>query len=402
MAEPAVVLRAGRERSLRRRHPWVFSGAVARVEGRPGAGDVVAVLSATGERLGWAAYSPESQIVARLWTFEPADRVDADFVTARVLASAARRAGLAERTDAARLVYSESDGLPGLIVDRFGAVAVVQLLAAGMEPWRDVIADALAGVPEVQSVYERSDAEVRSKEGLGTRTGRLRGDEPPELVEIDEDGRRYVVDVRHGHKTGFYLDQRDNRRLVEQLAPGRRVLDVFAYTGGFSVAAAVGGAATVTSVDSSAPSLALAAEALARNGGGAAGGPGGPSGVEQVAADAFSDLRQRRDRGERYDLVVLDPPKLAGSAAQVNRATRAYKDLNLQALRLLGPGGLLVTFSCSGAISDDLFQKVVFGAALDTGADVAIVGRLTQASDHPVRLSVPESAYLKGLVALVQ
>jgi 23S rRNA (cytosine1962-C5)-methyltransferase len=293
-------------------------------------------------------------------------------------------------------VYSESDGLPGLIVDRFAGVAVLQLLAAGMEPWRDVVADALAGLPAVEAVYERSDADVRSKEGLAPRTGGLRGDEPPEVVEIAEDGRRYLVDVRHGHKTGFYLDQRDNRRLVQQLASGRRVLDVFAYTGGFSVAAAVGGAASVTSVDSSAPALGLAAQALARN------GIAAPGRAEQVVADAFTDLRQRRDRGERYDLIVLDPPKLAGSAAQVNRATRAYKDLNLQALRLLGPGGLLATFSCSGAITDDLFQKVVFGAALDAGADVAIVGRLSQASDHPVRLSVPESAYLKGIVGLVQ
>ena len=399
-AEPTVHLRAGRDRSVRRRHPWVFSGAVARVTGDPAPGTTVLVRDDAGAALGRAAWSPQSQLVARMWTFQPDERVDEAFVAARVTAAAARRAPLGVRTNAARLVFSESDGVPGCTVDRYGPVAVCQLLSAGADHHREAIADALAALPGITSVVERSEAAVRAKEGLPPVTGLLRGDDvasspsAEDGVPVTEDGRTYLVDVGTGHKTGFYLDQRDNRTLVAGLARDRHVLDVCSFTGGFTVAALQGGAASVTAVDSSGPALAQARRTVA-----AAGGAGDVT-VTFVEADAFSELRRlrREHAGPPFDLIVLDPPKLAASQQQVDRATRAYKDLNLQAFHLLAPGGLLVTFSCSGSVDAALFQKVVFGAALDAGRDAQVVGRLTQAGDHPVLLSFPEAEYLKGLV----
>ena len=391
-SEPTLTLRPGRDRSVVRRHPWIFSGGVARVTGDPAPGDTVLVRSAEGAALGRAAYSPRSQLVGRLWTFDADEAVDEAMLAGRVAAAAGRRAGLAARTDGVRLVFAESDGLPGVVADRFGDHVVVELTAAGADRWRDALADAFAALPGVAGVYERSDAAVRSKEGLAERTGLLRGADPPELVTIVEDGRSYLVDVRRGHKTGFYLDQRDARAAVQALAAGRRVLDAFAYTGGFSVAAAVGGATEVVTVDSSAPSLALAAQNLARN---------GADGGGLCEADAFAELRRRRDAGERFDLIVLDPPKLAARAEQVDKASRAYKDANRVALGLLNPGGLLATFSCSGAVDDALFQKILFGAALDARSDARIVRRFHQAEDHPVALTFPEASYLKGLLLQV-
>ena len=388
-AEPTLTLRPGREKSVVRRHPWVFSGGVAKVSGDPGPGATVVVESSDGHVLGRAAYSPQSQLAARLWTFDAATVVDDAFIAARVAAAAGRRSALATRTDGVRLVFAESDGLPGVVADRFGPWVVLELTATGADRWRDVLGDAFAALPGVQGVYERSDAAVRRKEGLSERTGVLRGDEPPELVTITEDGRTYAIDVRRGHKTGFYLDQRDARAAVQARSAGGRVLDVFAYTGGFSVAAWAGGATEVVTVDSSGPSLAVAAENLRRNGHPTHG---------LCEADAFAELRARRDAGERFDLIVLDPPKLANSAAQVDKASRAYKDLNRVALGLLNPGGHLATFSCSGAVSDDLFQKIVFGAVLDARRDAWIVQHFHQAEDHPVALTFPEAAYLKGLL----
>jgi 23S rRNA (cytosine1962-C5)-methyltransferase len=391
-AVPTIELLPGRDRPVRRRHPWVFSGGVARVTGGPGLGETVLVRSADGEPLGWAAYSPTSQLRARMWTFDPDETVDGAFVAGRIRASWARRASLLERTDGVRVVYAESDGLPGLIADRYADVVVCELTSAGADRWRPVIIEALAGLPGVRTVYERSDLAVRAKEGLEPRSGLAWGEEPPGLVEFREEPWRFAVDVRRGHKTGFYLDQRVARRTVADLARGRRVLNLFAYTGAFSVAAAWGGATEVVSVDSSAPSLALAAENLRRN---------GLSDGGLVEADAFGELRRLRSLGERFDMVVVDPPKLASSERQVDKASRAYKDLNLVATQILAPDGLMVTFSCSGAMSDDLFQKVVFGATLDAGREARIEARLHQASDHPVALTVPESAYLKGLVCRV-
>lgn len=373
-----------------RRHPWVFSGAVARVEGSPAPGATVTVRAADGTVLGSAAYSPESQILARMWTFDPSAVVDDSLVTGAVLAASDRRSALLSGdTDSARLVFSEADDVPGLVADRYGDTVVCQFTTAGADAWRDVLADALYDLPGVECVYERSDADVREREGLQPRVGLLRGREPSPDLAAHEAGFRFAVDPTGGHKTGFYLDQRNARAEVARLAGGRRVLNVFSYTGAFSVIAAARGAASVTSIDSSAPALALAARNSELN---------GVDVGELMEADAFTALRGLRDRARQYDLICLDPPKLANSERQLDKASRAYKDLNLLALKLLAPGGLLLTWSCSGAMSMDLFQKVVAGAALDARRTARIVGRLHQPGDHPVPLAFPEAEYLKGLV----
>ena len=395
MSSPVITLRPGRERSLSRRHPWIFSGAIARVGDDPQPGDTVLIESSSKEPLGLAAYSPHSQIRARMWTFanggEIAETVDDAFVAARVVAAAARRADLfaGGSTDGARLVFSEADGLPGLIADRYGDTVVVQFTTVGAERWREVMADALAGLDGVGSVFERSDADVREREGLEPRIGLLRGDAPSSDLVVHEDGRRFGIDVTGGHKTGFYLDQRNARRAIPHFAAGARVLNVFSYTGAFSVIAAASGAASVSSIDSSGPALAVAARNASLN---------SIDIGELVEADAFTALRGLRDRARQYDLILLDPPKLANTEQQVDKATRAYKDLNLLAIKLLAPGGVLLTFSCSGAMTAELFQKVVAGAALDARREVRIIDRLAQPSDHPVPLAFPEAEYLKGLV----
>jgi len=384
-----LVLKAGKERSLRRRHPWVFSGAVDRVAGPCEPGDTARVVTSDGSFVAWAAYSPASQIVARVWSFDEAEPVDEAFFGRRIAAAASARSGLTTRTDAMRLVFAESDGLPGVVVDRYGGVAVMELTTSGAERWREALADAVLALGGIASVYERSDVDVRAREGLESVVGVVRGAAPPGVIEIHEDGLRFGVDVYHGHKTGFYLDQREARSTVRSLASGRRVLNVFGYTGGFSVAALAGGAETVVTIDSSGPSLLLAAGNLERNGYTTDG---------LVEADAFGELRRLRDAGAQFDLVIVDPPKLVHRQHQVDRGARAYKDLNWLACRLLSPGGVLVTFSCSGLLSTELHQKIVADAALDAHRDVQIIGRLQQASDHPVLLSFPESQYLKGLI----
>ena len=402
VGEPSLFLGSGRERSLLRRHPWIFTGAVKRVEGGPATGETIAVRTDRGRFLARAAYSPSSQIVARVWSWDGDDVIDEAFIAGRVQRAAAARSDLVERTDAFRAVFAESDGLPGVIADRYDDHVVVQLSSAGAEHWRPAVAEALAALPGVNGVSERSDLDVRQREGLPPRTGHLAGDAPPPAITIAErppaegPGWTFLADVATGHKTGFYLDQRENRLTVAELAAGRRVLDLFCYTGGFTVAAVAGGAASVVAVDSSAPALELAARNVERNR-----GPDPVDDISFVQADVFTHLRRLRDQGARFDLIVADPPKLARSASQLNRATRAYKDLNLLALKLLAPGGVLVTFSCSGLMTEDLFQKVLFGAALDAGRDAQVIGRLTQATDHPVLLTFPEAGYLKGLVLRV-
>jgi 23S rRNA (cytosine1962-C5)-methyltransferase len=390
---PSLWLRPNRERSLKRLHPWVFSGAVAKVDGSPAPGQTVVVRAGDGTPFGLAAFSPESQIRARMWTFDAEQTVDGAFVTERVHAAAARRDGLLSggTTDSARLVFSEADGVPGLVADRYGDTVVCQLTTVGAEAWRDVLGDALASLPGVACVYERSDADVREREGLGPRVGLLRGHEPSPDLMAHEAGFRFAVDVAGGHKTGFYLDQRNARAAVALAAPGRRVLNVFAYTGAFSVIAATRGATEITSIDSSGPALAVAARNAELN---------GVDIGELVEADAFTALRGLRDRAKQYDLICLDPPKLANTEGQLDKASRAYKDLNLLAVKLLAPGGMLMTWSCSGAMTMDLFQKVVAGAALDAKRTVRIVDRLHQPSDHPIPLPFPEAEYLKGLVLI--
>ncbi len=386
---PALVLKPGREKSLVRRHPWVFSGAIERVVAKPEAGTTVAVRSAAGAFLAWAAYSPSSQIRARVWSWDEHASIDAAFLRARVAAAIARRAGLAAATDAARLVHAEADGLPGVVCDRYAGLAVFQFASAGAEGFRSAIVDAVLEVTGCAAAYERSDLEVRSLEGLVPRAGPLRGGSAEPTVTIAEHGLEYRVDVAHGHKTGFYLDQRANRARIRALAGGRDALDCFCYTGGFALSALAGGARSVLAIDSSAAALELARENARRNGFTAA---------TWLEADVFAALRKLRDEGRAFDLIVLDPPKFAPTAAHAERAARAYKDINLLALKLLRPAGLLATFSCSGGVSPELFQKIVAGAAADAGAEVRLVERLQAGDDHPVTLAFPEGEYLKGLL----
>jgi 23S rRNA (cytosine1962-C5)-methyltransferase len=393
IVDPQLIIVAGREKSLLRRHPWIFSGAVATVKGRPAAGQTVDVLGQGGHWLARAAYSPKSQIMGRVLTFDAQEAVEEDFFLRRIAESAGRRVEFEAASNALRLVHSESDGLPGLILDRYAGVLVFQLLTAGMEFWRAAIIAALRSLFPDDAILERSDADVRAKEGLAARVEIVHG-HIPELVEIHENGVKYLVDVQAGHKTGFYLDQRDSRQAVGRAARGLAVLNSFCYTGGFGLAALGGGAAHVTQLDASAPALALAESNRDLNGFAA-------DSMDTVCGDAFQILRGWHKEGRRFDLIVLDPPKFVDSKASLNRACRGYKDVNLCAMRLLAPGGRLFTFSCSGLMEDALFQKIVADAALDAGRDGRIVRRLTQAPDHPVSLAFPEGAYLKGLEVLV-
>ncbi|MEW6218356.1 MAG: class I SAM-dependent methyltransferase [Thermodesulfobacteriota bacterium] len=391
-----VVLKPGRDKSVRRRHPWIFSGAVARVDGEPAAGATVKVVAADGRLLGRGAYSPLSQILVRLWSLDPVEAIDDAFWQRRLARCLARRQDLASRDDATayRLVNGEGDGLPGLVVDRYGDFLVCQLLAAGPEAWRATIVDTLGALVPVAGIFERSDAGVRAKEGLAPRVGLLAGEEPPAWIPIVEGPCRFQVDVRSGHKTGFYLDQRDNRARVTALAAGREVLNAFAYTGAFGISALAGGATRVTNLETSAAALAQAA-VHARDNGFAA------ERLESLEADVFVALRRFRDMGRFFDCIILDPPKFAESASQVPAASRGYKDINLLAMKLLRPDGLLVTFSCSGHVSPEIFEAIVAEAARDAGRDPQVLARLGQPADHPFTLHFPEGSYLKGLICRV-
>lgn len=385
-----LILKPGREKSLKRRHPWVFSGAVAKVTGKPESGETIEVHSSDGEFLAVAAYNRQSQIVARVWAWEKRE-IDAAFFRERVERAAALRAHLLPDCNALRLVHAESDGLPGVVVDRYGDIVVLQLSSAGAMHWRDTITDAIDHAARPKTIFERSDADVLALEGIEPRVGLLRGAPPPQVV-VDEAGAKFEVDVPHGHKTGFYLDQRANRLRFRTLAKGREVLDCFAYTGGFTVNAFAGGASTVTAIDSSGPALELLAHNVALN---------QLPKAECVEGDVFQLLRKLRDQARSFDAIVLDPPKFAPTAAHAEKAARAYKDINLLAFKLLKPGGLLFTFSCSGGVSRDLFQKIVAGAALDAGVDAQIIEQLSAGADHPVALNFPEGEYLKGLICCV-
>ena len=392
-----LILKPGRERSLLRRHPWIFEGAVERLDGRAKSGDTVEVLAADGRPLGKAAWSPDSRIRARMWSFNPAESIDDAFVKRRVSAALARRAVIPELAgqQGLRLIHAESDGLPGVICDRYGDILVLAFSSAGAEKWRAAITAALLKMTGCARVYERSDADLRTLEGLELRCGWLHGSAPEQGIVIEEHGVRMEVDVVAGHKTGFYLDQRENRLLLRTLAAQRSVLNCFCYTGGFSLQALAGGATRVLSLDSSGPALEAARRNLALNPQLAAGR------AEWREADVFEELRALRAAGETFDLVVLDPPKFAPSPAHAEKAARAYKDINLNAFKLLAPGGLLMSYSCSGGVGIELFQKIVAGAALDAQIEARIVRRLTASADHPVLLDFPEGEYLKGLVCAV-
>jgi len=393
----SIRLRDGKERSLQRRHPWVFEGSIAK--GQADAGETVRVEAHDGRFLAWGAYSPSSMIRVRAWSFVEAERIDRAFFERRIATAVALRARLPIASDGLRLVHGEADGLPGLIVDRYADVLSAQFLSAGTERWKATLADLLLAATGCTRLYERSDASVRGLEGLAPAKGWLRGGDDAlrgSEVTIREHGWQFTVDVAEGHKTGFYLDQRDNRALFARRVREfgvQRVLNGFCYTGGFSVAALAGGASHVVSVDSSAPALDKARTHVALNGFAAAS-------AEFVDADVNAFLRAQLESGASFDAIVLDPPKFAPSAAHADRAARAYKDINRLALKLLTPGGLLFTFSCSGGINADLFHKIVAGAGLDAGVDGVLLDRMSGACDHPTTINFPEGEYLKGLVIL--
>jgi len=386
-------LKAGRERSLLRRHPWVFSGAIEEVVGSPQSGATVRVCAADGKFLAWAAYSPASQIRARVWSFDEAEVPGPELFAKRIEAALARRRAEigSEAGDAVRLVHGESDGLPGLIADRYGDTLVIQVLSAGSEKWRAALIALLREKSACARIYERSDSDTRELEGLAASSGLIFGPAATGPLRIVEHGIGYEIDIGAGQKTGFYLDQRDNRRRVRELAAGREVLDGFCYTGGFTLSALAGGARSVVAIDSSAQALAQAKRNLALNRFAA-------DRTEWLDADVFQALRRLQRDKRMFDLIVLDPPKFAPTSKDAPRAARGYKDINLNALKLLRPGGLLATFSCSGGVSPELFQKIVAGAAADAGAPLVLRERYRSAPDHPVRIEFPEGEYLKGLL----
>lgn len=388
-----ITLHPKRDFSVLRRHPWIFSGAVCSAAETLLPGETVRVVSCDGTALGVGAYSPSSQIRVRMWSFDPDAKIDAAFFGTRVARAVGARALFfaEDKTNAFRLVNAEADGLPGLIADRYGDWIVCQFTAAGADRWKSEIVEALRRHVPCRGVYERSDVDVRGQEGLLPATGVLAGEAPPETIEIVEHGCRYLVDVREGHKTGFYLDQRDNRGLVKRYANGCDVLNAFSYTGGFGIAAVAAGAASVTHVDLSQPSLEMAKTNTALN----------TCHVEEssfIQGSVFEVLRKFRDEGRSFDLVVLDPPKFAESKGSLMKAARGYKDINLLGIKLLRPGGVLATFSCSGLMTPDLFHKVVSDAAVDARRDLQVISRLQQAEDHPEGLCFPEGLYLKGLL----
>jgi 23S rRNA (cytosine1962-C5)-methyltransferase len=393
-----LILKSGREKPVLNYHPWVFSGAIARVEGAPEPGDLVAVNDHRGHYLATAYFNPHSQIRARLLSWDPNQAINEDFWRGRLRRAIESRQALAlePETNAYRLVYAEADSVSGLVVDCYADFLVLQSLTMGIEKRKEMLVQILVDMLQPAGILERSDTAVRGKEGLAEVSGMLWGQEAPAQHPIRENGLEFLVDLWQGHKTGFYLDQRENRALFgrEKWVKGRSLLNVFAYTGGFSVYAAAAGAGNITNIDSSIPALEMAEQNVLNS-------APARTADEYIAGDAFEVLRYLREKGELYEVIILDPPKFAHSRSDVQRASRGYKDLNLLALQLLKPGGLLATFSCSGHISADLLQKILFGAAVDARREVQILAPLAQAADHPVLLTFPESAYLKGFLCRV-
>ena len=396
MENKFLKLNPGREKSLLRRHVWIFSGAVADYPGEAAPGETVEVFDAKNNFLARAAYSPDSQLIARVWTFDRDEQIDEAFFARRIKAAVEYRhfLKLDDPKGGCRLINSEADGLPGLVVDRYAGVLVIQITSAGIEFHRDTIVKLLAEITGAASIYERSDVSIRAKEGLAERSGLLYGAQPPNPVIIEENGARFAVDVRHGQKSGFYFDQRCARAAVAAYADGRTVLNAFSYTGAFAVSALLAGAGHVINIDSSAPALKQAAHNLEMN-------KIKPERYENRTADVFTELRRLVEEGRKFDLVILDPPKFIESQKALVRGCRAYQDIARLGYRLLNPGGLLFNFSCSGLMTPELFQKITADAALDAGVRARLVRHLEQAPDHPVLLAVPEGFYLKGLVTRI-
>jgi 23S rRNA (cytosine1962-C5)-methyltransferase len=393
---PSVILKKAADNFIKRKHPWIFSGAIEKVEGNPPNGETVQIFTSNKTPIGHGSYSPSSQIRVRVWSFNPEEKIDSEFFRRKIfLANSLREKTIDfSKTNAYRIINAESDNIPGLIVDRYSNYLVCQFLSAGAEFNKKIIVEILDDAFKPSGVFERSDVEVRTKENLQPRQGLLTGTVPEDLVEVKENGFKFFVDVKGGHKTGFYLDQRDNRALLSEFSKGKNVLNCFSYTGGFSVYALASGANKVTQIDSSEVALEIANKNIGLNG-------LKVSSVENIKDDVFTVLRKFRDERRTFDLIILDPPKFAESASQIQKASRGYKDINLLAIKLLNPGGVLITFSCSGHISQELFQKIVADAALDSGREAKIIKQLTQSSDHPVSLNFPEGLYLKGLICLI-
>ena len=393
---PSVKLKKGRDKSFNRKHPWIFSGAIDSVKDVNKNGETVDIISGDGKLLGYGSYSSHSQISVRVLSFNPEEKINLDFFQKRIKNAAEFRKQIIndEKTNAFRVVNAESDSLPGLVVDKYCDYLVCQFLSAGAEFWKKEIVEILVSLFNPTGIFERSDVEVREKEGLLPSKGVLFGKEPDELIEIIENGNKFFVDVNLGHKTGFYLDQRDNRKILEQFASGKEILNCFSYTGGFSVYAVKAGASKVINVDSSAESLVLAEKNFFLNG-------IDSSKFENTHDDVFKYLRKLRDTNRQFDVIILDPPKFAESVSQIDKAARGYKDINLLALKLLKKNGLLFTFSCSGHIVPDLFNKIIADAAADAGREVHILKYLTQSPDHTMLTSFPEGLYLKGLICKV-
>ncbi|AIM21300.1 TPA: 23S rRNA (cytosine(1962)-C(5))-methyltransferase RlmI [Serratia marcescens] len=391
-----LFLAKGREKSLLRRHPWVFSGAVQRVEGKALSGETIDILDSQGKWLARGAYSPESQIRARVWTFQQDEEINIDFFIRRLQQAQSWRDWVAQRDglDGYRLIAGESDGLPGITIDRFQNFLVLQLLSAGAEYQRPALLSALQHCYPECSIYDRSDVAVRKKEGLPLAQGPVLGDLPPELLPITEHGMKLLVDIQQGHKTGFYLDQRDSRLAARNYSAGRRVLNCFSYTGAFAVSALMGGCAQVISVDTSQAALDIARQNVELN-------KLDLNKAEFVRDDVFQLLRNYRAQGEKFDLIIMDPPKFVENKNQLASACRGYKDINMLALQLLNPGGILLSFSCSGLMPTDLFQKILADAAVDAGRDVQFIEQFRQAADHPVIATYPEGLYLKGFACRV-
>ncbi|MFH1445938.1 MAG: class I SAM-dependent rRNA methyltransferase [Chloroflexota bacterium] len=391
-----IFVKQKRERSIQHKHPWLFSGAIERVEGDPQLGETVEVKSFNGDFLGWGAYSPNSQIRVRFWSFDQTDTINRDFLKKRIETAISLRSLLLadDSTNMYRLIHAESDDLPGLIVDRYADFLVIQILSAGIEYWCDAIIDLLHETLHPEGIYERSDVSVRQLEGLEQRVGSLFGPQPPARLRVLENHHLFWVDLINGQKTGFYIDQRDNRQKFSSFTNSGSVLNCFAYSAAFSVYALNAGAESVLSIDSSVEALDLAKENILLN-------QLPLDKCEWLAEDVFTALRALRDRARSFDAIILDPPKFAPTSALAQKAARAYKDINLLAFKLLKPGGVLFTFSCSGGIDAKLFQKIVSDAALDAGVNAKIISFLTQGSDHPVSLNFPEGAYLKGLVCKI-
>jgi 23S rRNA (cytosine1962-C5)-methyltransferase len=393
---PSIKLKQSREKIIHNKHPWIFSGAVETVSGNPANGETVEILKSNGEIVGRGSYSPNSQIRVRVLSFHPDQKIDNDFLINRIRNSISQRLQFIDmrKTNAFRLINAESDGLPGVVVDKYDEYLVCQLLSAGAEYLKKNIIEILVEEIKPKSIYERSDITVREKENLKPAKGLLFGKEPDDLVEIKENDIKFLVDIKEGHKTGFYLDQSENRDIFSEFVKEKTVLNCFAYTGGFSVYALKAGASRVTNVETSESSNDLALKNIRLNN-------LEENEIEFVNDDVFKVLRKFRDERKNFDVIVLDPPKFADNASQVTKASKGYKDINLLAIKLLNPGGVLFTFSCSGHITPELFQKIVAGAAIDSGREVKIIKQLSQSPDHPVALNFPEGHYLKGLICYI-